>query len=295
MWSGALESPGLLSHPTITVACHITIILTLPSFIINIALSSNNALQVLAVAASVVAVDDGSAAAIAIKSAVTATKIETVSVIPAKGTSSSRRRLMAAPKTLESTSTVSGFSDIFGLTDGLNGFLKTIKSESASASASKTNSKNDPSRSLRRRLTQNVVATSALPATSAYNLQPEPGMYVAEDAAEALNMVNMIGCYMGQLRVAEVGINATCNPGSKPYVSLVQDSVCSPGSTTFSSWYVDYTGPVGYGDGEYYGNAMFNSGGMKISIRMTATITGGAKVYNQVNYFMNQGTMQMGT
>lgn len=227
--------------------------------------------------------NDDSAVAAAVRSAVTATKIATVSIIPAKGSSSSRRRKLEMTQP-----SANSFSSIFDISAGATKFLENMK-----GSANNRNNI-DPSSNLRRRL-QTVVPHTALPALSDYNQQPDATEYVAEDAASAVNMVNMIGCYMDQLKITEIGINEACNPGSKPYVAMVQNSACESDNSAFSTWYVDYNGPSGLGDGVYSGNALFDMNGMKISLKMSSTMTGGALVSTQVNYFMTGDFTGSGT
>ena len=44
------------------------------------------------------------------------------------------------------------------------------------------------------------AAVDELPTLSAYNLEPPPMYVVRDPAAEAVETLNMISCYIGQLR-----------------------------------------------------------------------------------------------
>ena len=145
---------------------------------------------------------------------------------------------------------------------------------------------------------------SDLPLISAYNLEPPPMFVVRDPSSEAVEFLNVVSCYIGQLRGApdenntnslqqsltknvlyrmilggDVGLNyerdendnlANTNPGRQPYIAMVDPSLCGEEGDKFF-WSVYASGPSS-GAGEYKTQFIFNLDQMTINGEMTNTM-----------------------
>jgi hypothetical protein len=178
----------------------------------------------------------------------TASTVAAVSVMPAKGESSSRRRLTA---------------------DGI--FSEDSRQEPYFL-----------------RKLETVKSPSDFDATSDYHTTPEPTQTVYDESAEVINLANTIGCKISQTNFFEVGLNKSCNNGEKPYVALVNDGLCESGKNSFSNFFVDkVVGPTGGGDGEYSTTLLLHwNGEFYVTADYKTTITGGVKVKQHMNFWL---------
>jgi hypothetical protein len=86
---------------------------------------------------------------------------------------------------------------------------------------------------------------------SDYNLMLDPTYVVDDASASAVNEINLISCYIDQLKVKELF------PYMMPYIAMVDPSLCGVSSSTMQSWSVISAGPPGMGDGEYVTEMIF--------------------------------------
>lgn len=169
------------------------------------------------------------------------TTIQPVSIIPAKGSLSTRRRLV--------------------------------------------------SRSSLRRSLASAISPELFARTCDYNLAGEPD-YTVEDssASDSINIINQISCFINQLRISDVGLNTTFNPGNLPYSAMVDEKLC--GGQGVTVWYVTSTkGPEPFGsDGIYTANMIFLNEGSDMHLMLQNTISGGLLATSNV-YFESTGRM----
>lgn len=198
--------------------------------------------------------DETAAAVTKVLAGKSGTSSEPASILPAKGASARRRRLV-------------DFESDHVLTD-LDKFLRGT-----------------PIPSSGRRLADNADI-SAFSKLSDYSLQPEPSMSVAEEAADILNLVNQIGCSVSQTLGYQVGLNGTCNPGEKKYLAVIDDFKCGSSENTFSNWYLKVTGPnTESGDGDYLVDAnILWSGDFPIDFQIISKIENGLKISETLSF-----------
>ena len=112
-------------------------------------------------------------------------------------------------------------------------------------------------------------------------------MSVSDESAEALNLINAIGCSISQIRIFEVGMNTSCNPGRLPFTTLINDNLCDSTKSSFSEWYIMSTsGPDG-GDGTYTTELLVNwQSETFVSVNHKAIISDGAKIYDGIDFRM---------
>lgn len=124
---------------------------------------------------------------------------------------------------------------------------------------------------------------------SDYRLTTDPQMSVSDESASYLDLINAIGCSIGQVRLFEVGMNTSCNPGRLPFTSLINDNLCDSTVSTFSEWYVfSVDGPDG-GDGTYTSELLINwQNSLFVSANHKAIISGGNKIYDGIDFTMEQ-------
>lgn len=213
------------------------------------------------------------------------TTLEPVSVVPAKGDSSSRRRRLMDKGSLLGT-------------DSLNAFFDSL----ASPRLARTNMKNSKNGYLRHSKALRATIPAALPLNSDYHMQPDPEYTVRDPSVEVANQVNMIGCYIGQLRGRDVGVSledGNPNPGRLPYVAMVDGSLCESGGedgmASMQKWVVQATGPQG-GDGTYNTRFMFEmpmGPGFSALLKgeLTNTIVNSEAITSQLVYNMGNGMM----
>ena len=119
-----------------------------------------------------------------------------------------------------------------------------------------------------RRLVANdqAVDPANLPSACDYNVA-EADYVVNDKATDAAQLVNEISCYISQLRIADIAINATLNPNRMPYVAMVDMARCqskkddggNDGGSQASMWTVNTVAPASYGDdGLYTSKVSFN-------------------------------------
>ena len=181
-----------------------------------------------------------------------ASTVTTASIIPSKSSSSRRRHRELMLEAKERWSDIPASKSHNGMTfgsllfgDKLNSLDFTNKlrgSESASSVKRSLALSDDPT------VASDIADFSV---DSDYMLTTDPIATVYDESASVIELVNQIGCSISQIKIFEVGMNTTCNPGRKPFATLIDDSLCSADATSFSEWYVySVTGPAG-GDGVY--------------------------------------------
>lgn len=109
-----------------------------------------------------------------------------------------------------------------------------------------------------------AVDPANLPSACDYNVA-EADYVVNDKATDAAQMVNEISCYISQLRIADIAINATLNPNRMPYLAMVDMGRCQSkkenggGGSQASMWTVNTVAPASYGeDGLYTSKVSFN-------------------------------------
>ena len=154
---------------------------------------------------------------------------------------------------------------------------------------------------------KNGISLEQTPATfsptSDYKLFPTPSYVVIDKAAEGANFVNMIGCFIAQLRIKDAFYDTTVNPTRKPYAALVDMGKCEQngnnGESSLTTWYVNSTGPAGLGDGIYKSTAVFElsiGGGSSINmhVMLTNNITNGINMLSEMFFETDGGIMSGG-
>jgi hypothetical protein len=176
------------------------------------------------------------------------TSVPPVSPLPSKG-SSSRRRLFQLDKAINNLR-VSLEEMSQGISFERLGALRGKKISSLSCVV--------PTHHLRcsgRFVQANLPAD--LPELSDYNKMLDPAYIVSDESASPVNQINMISCYVNQLKAKDMLSYRS------PYIALVDTSLCNSESEDVQMWAVDAHGPEeGGGDGEYVIDAMF-----RVSIR----------------------------
>ena len=207
---------------------------------------------------------DAAAQAAALAASV-GTTMEPVSVIPAKGEGSRRRLLSGRSEGLFNYDLISEALQNVGLTS-LRGKREKLRAATPAASLS---------------------------LISDYNLHPKPSYSVEDPSTGPAELMESIGCYIGQIRGRDIGVSmeeGDPNPDFKPYIALVDGSLCeeSGGTANIQKWavHISTTAPEG-GDGEYTSQFTFFMQGYQLWGQLVNTVTGGALVKSELTF--NQG------
>jgi hypothetical protein len=236
-----------------------------------------------------------------------ASTVTTATLIPSKSSSSRRRRhrelftpeAMAA-QMQKKQQTKAGIPDLFMKLDALTNLFGDKIGESQllrgtvdhpslqRAASSKKKTKKNAVRNLA--LSEDPTVPSDLSDfedEADYMLSTDPVQVVYDEAADTINMVNTIGCAVSQIKLFEVGLNTSCNPGRKSFTTLIDDSLCDSQADTFSEWYVHtVSGPNG-GDGTYdFGIEIVWMGQMTVFSTLSSVIKDGVKAREILNFLV---------
>ena len=160
------------------------------------------------------------------------TSVPPVSPLPSKG-SSSRRRL-------------------FQLDKAINNLRVSLEEMSQGISFERLGALRGKKIRIESQPSQDWKLPADLPELSDYNKMLDPAYIVSDESASSVNQINMISCYVNQLKAKDM------LPYRSPYIALVDTSLCDSESEDVQMWAVDVRGPAeGGGDGEYVIDAMF--------------------------------------
>ena len=241
----------------------------------------------------------GSAAALIAGKA--GTTIPSVSALPAKKRSSSRRRLVGSGNIIHDThthmlrglSTVLNSPSSFDATSDYNTFGGSLKSLSLLlllllsyyATLSHAPILLPPS----------LLLPCSLPPSSP-PLSPSARLHliatnlvVGDKAVESVETINLIGCLTKQMRAMDVGLNVAYNPSNKPYVAIVDSGICGSNGGGIQTWAISVKGPSALGDGTYTSIASFTGFGGVMHVSFVNTVLNSTLLKSEVDFSQSSG------
>ena len=151
------------------------------------------------------------------------------------------------------------------------------------------------------RLKSSNDVLSKFSATSDYHLRLDPQYVVVDEdfssITDSVEFANRMSCYIKQVRIAEVGVGPRLNPFRRPYIALVDPSLCdSSKSSAMMEWTVEATASSeSLGDGEYITNFLFNEDSYSYKAVLRNIVTSSNMVKSELSWEGYASTSMSGT